>query len=114
QRGTSGGQARFRLRQIGAGDLTRGEAVARLAQRRLQDFHVVALELEQRRVAQQIHVGGGGAEQDGLLGGAQGLARGEYLALGQPRAAGGLEAIEKGLLGRQPVARNRDGPARLA
>ena len=98
QRGASGRKARFRLRQIGARDLAGGEAIARLPQRRLQDLHVVALKLEQGGVAQQIHIGGGAIEQDRLLRGAQRLARGENLPLGQPGPAGRLESVEQRLL----------------
>jgi len=112
QGGAPARKAGFRLRQIGARDLAGGEAIARLPQRRLQHPDVVALKLEQGGVAQQIHIGGGGVEQDRLLGGAQRLARGENLALGQAGPAGSLETVEKRLPGRQSVATGANGADR--
>ena len=44
------GQARLRLRHVGAGHLADGEAVPRLAQLFLQHVDVVAVEVEDRRV----------------------------------------------------------------
>ena len=113
QRRAAGRKAQFGLRQVGAGDLAGSEAVARLAQRRLQHLHVIALKLEQGGVAQQIHIGGGRIEQDRLLGGAQRLACSENLALGQPCPAGILESIEKRLGGRQTIGRDGFGADRF-
>ena len=93
-------EPRFRLRDVGARDLADIEAVAGLAQLLLQHFDVAALQIEDRGVAQQIHVSGGGVEQHGLLGDAQRLARRLHLLLGLPRAVGGLEAVEQSLLTR--------------
>ena len=86
-----------------------GEAVARLPQRHLEHIHVAALQLEDGRGLQQVHVGGGGAEQDRLLGRAQLLAGGEHLAFGLARAGRRLEAVVQGLRGGQPVGLHRDG-----
>src|SRR5207302_2703733 len=52
-----------------------------------------ALEFENGRIAQEIHIRGDGREQDRLLSGAQRLAGGEHLAFGLPRAIAGLEAV---------------------
>ena len=106
-------QARFRLRHVGAGDLAGVEAVAGLAQRHFEHVDVAALELEDRRVAEQIHVGGRGVEQDGLLGGPQGLAGGEHLALGLARAVRGLEAVEERLGDGHAGGRHGDRALRL-
>jgi hypothetical protein len=62
-----GSQPRFRLRDVGAGDLAGGEAVARLPQRHLEHVHVAALKLEDGRGLQQFHVGSGGVEERILL-----------------------------------------------
>ena len=64
----AGGQAQFRLRDVGAGHLADIEAVAGLAQLLLQHLDVAPLQIEDRRVAQQVHVGGDGVEQHGLHG----------------------------------------------
>ncbi len=86
-------EAQFRLRDVGARHLSDIEAVARLLQRCFQHVDVAALKLEDRVVAQQIHVGDHGVQQHGLLGHAQRFARGEHLRLGLPRAVAGLEAV---------------------
>src|SRR5262249_55995174 len=67
------------------------------------------LEVEDGRGLEQVDVGGGGAEQHVLLGGAQRLARGEHLALGLARAGRRLEAVEQRLRGGQPIGLHRDG-----
>ena len=95
---------RFRLRDVGAGDFADIETVAGLAQLLLQHFDVAPLQVEDRGVAQQIHVGGDGREQHLLFGDAQRLARGEHLAFGLTRAVGGLEAVEQGLRDRRAGA----------
>src|ERR1700692_2939672 len=102
--GAPGRKAGFRLRQVGARDLAGAEAIARWTQRGLQHLHVVALKLEQGGIAQQIHIGSGGIEQNRLLGGAQRLALGENLTLSQPRPARSLESVEERLAGSQSVA----------
>lgn len=61
------GNPRFRLRDVGARDLADIEAVPRLAQLLLDDLHVAALQFEDRRIAQHVHVDRGGIEQHGLL-----------------------------------------------
>jgi hypothetical protein len=105
----AGGEPRFRLRDVGARDLAGGEAVARLPQRHLEHVHVAALQLQDGRGLQQVHVGGGGAEQHVLLGRAQRLAGGKHLALGLARAGRRLEAVEERLRGGQPIGLHRDG-----
>ena len=100
----AGGELRLGLRHVGAGDLADIEAVARLAQRFVQHPHVAALHVDDRGVAQQIHVDGGGGEQHRLLHHAQRFARGRNLPFRQTGAVGGLEAVEQGLrsASRQP------------
>ena len=86
-RGAGGGKPRFRLRDVGARDFADVEAVAGLAKLLLQHLDVAALQIEDRGVADQVHVGGGGVEQHGLLGQPQRLARGGHQLLGLPRPA---------------------------
>ena len=90
-----GGQPRFRLRHVGARDLADVEAVAGLAKLLLQHLDVAALQIEDRGVADQVHVGGGGVEQHGLLGQPQRLARGRHQLLGLPGPARGPKAVEQ-------------------
>ena len=75
----AGGQPRFRLRHVGARHLADIEAVAGLPQLLLQHLDVAPLQIEDRGVAQQVHVGGDRVEQHRLLGHAQGRARGQHL-----------------------------------
>ena len=107
------GEPGFGLRDVGARDLAGGETVARLPQRHFQHVDIAALQLEDRRGLQQIHISGGGAEQHGLLGRAQLLARGEYLAFGLTRTASRLQAVEQRLSGGDPVGLHRDLALRL-
>ena len=97
------GEPRFRLRHVGARHLADVEAVAHLAQLLLQHLDVAALQIEDRGVAQQVHVGGGGGEQDVLLGQPEVLSRRRHLALRLPRAVGGHEAVEQGLRDRRAI-----------
>ncbi len=93
----AGGEPRFGLRHVGARHLADIEAVAGLAQLLLQHLDVAALEIEDRAIAQQVHVGGRGVEQDLLLGDRERRAAGRHLGLGLTRPVGGLEAVEQGL-----------------
>ncbi len=102
------GESRLRLRDVGACDLAGREAVARLPQRHFQHVHVAALQLEDGRRLQQVHVGGGAAEQHVLLGRAQRFAGGEDLALGLAGAGRRLQAVEQRLGGGEPVGLHRD------
>ena len=95
QLGAADVEARLRLRHVGGGDVAGFQPLLGLAQLLLQHLEVGALQFENAGVAQQVHVGGGGVEQHGLLDVAQRLARGEHLALGQPGAVGGLEAVQQ-------------------
>ena len=76
------GKPRLGLGDVGAGHLADVEAVARLPQLLLEDLDVVALEVEVRRVAQHVHIGGRAIEQHVLLDAAQGLARAEHERFG--------------------------------
>ena len=89
-----GGQPRFRLGDVGARHLADIEAVARLLELLGEHLNVAAIELEDRAIAQQVHVGGCGIEQDLLLGDAQSLAGGIDLAFCLAGAVGGLKAVE--------------------
>ena len=80
--GLAGGELGFRLRDIGARHRADVEALAGLLQRLLEHHGVVALDFNDGRVAQKIHVDGGGAEQHGLFHHAQRLARPRH---GSPR-----------------------------
>jgi hypothetical protein len=63
QRRSTGGKPRFRLRDVGARHFTDIEAVTRLLQLLGEHFDVAAIEIEDRLVAQQIHVRGRGVER---------------------------------------------------
>ena len=75
-----GGEARLGLRHVGAGHLADVEAIAGLTQLLLDDFDVVALQVQDGGVAQHVHVGRGGIEQDVLLAVSQRLAGAENCA----------------------------------
>ena len=105
----AGRQPRFGLGDVGARHLADIEAVARLFELLGEHFDVAAVEIEDRLVAQQIHVGGGGIEQHLLLGDAQRLARAHDLAFGLARAVGGLESVVERLrCGGADAARSRN------
>ena len=88
-----GRKAGLRLRHVGARHLAHIEAVVGLAQLLVDHFHVVALEIENGRVAQDVHVGGSGIEQRVLF------AVRERLSGAQNRTFGLLDRI----LGAKPV-----------
>ena len=92
-------KARFGLGNVGLGDFADVEAIAALAQLLLQNDDVAPVEVEQRRVAQEVHVGGGGLQQQIELGQAQRLAPGGDLAFRLPGSVRGLKAVVKGLRG---------------
>ena len=102
-----GRQPRFRLRDVGARHLADIEAVARLAQLFLQHLDVAPLQVEDRRVTQQVHVRGHRREQHRLLGHPQGLARCLHLALRLARAVGSLKAVVERLRCRHAKAARR-------
>ena len=91
------GQPRFRLCHVGARHLADREAILRLPQLLLQHLDVAALQVEDRRVTNEVHVGGRGSEQHGLLGQPQRFARRRHLLLGLAGARGGTEAVEQRL-----------------
>jgi len=97
QRRSTRGEARFGLCDVGARHLADIKAVAGLFQLLGEDFDVATIKIEDRLIAQQIHVGSGGVEKHLLLGDAQGLARAHHLAFRLPRAIGGLKSVEKRL-----------------
>ena len=83
------------MRHIGARQLADIEAIARLFQLLGEHLDVAPVEIKDRLIAQQVHVGGGGVEQHLLLGDAQRLARAIDLAFRLPGTIGGLEAVEQ-------------------
>ena len=106
---SAGGQARLRLRDVGARDLTGGEPVAGLPQRHFKDVHVAALKLEDGGGLQKIYICGGRVEQRALLGRAQHFASGEDLAFCLTGTVCGLETVEKRLGGGQAEGRHCSG-----
>jgi hypothetical protein len=76
------------LGDVGARHFTDIEAVAGLLELFGEHFDVAAIEIEDRLIAQQIHISGRGVEQHLLLGDAQRLARSCYLAFRLARAVG--------------------------
>ena len=82
--GPGGGKAGFGLGHVGPGHLADIEAVAGLAQLLVDHLDVVALQVENGRVAQHVHVGRRGIEQDVLLVVVQGLAGAEDGRFGLP------------------------------
>ena len=89
---------------VGRRHVARFEPLSGLAQLLLQHLDVAALQIEDGRVAQQVHIGHGRVEQHGLFGRAQRLARGTNLAFGLPGPIGGLEPIEEILRQRRSKA----------
>ena len=107
RRGPRAGEARLGLRDVGAGDFADVEAVLRLPQLLLQHLDVVAIEIENRRVAQHVHVIADGAEQHVLLGVAQLLARAEHRRFGLAHRIAGAVAVPEVLRHRQAIAARR-------
>ncbi len=88
------GQASFGLSDVGAGDFADLKPVASLAQLFLQNLDVVAIEVEDRGIAQHVHVRGRGIEQHVLLGVAERFARAQHLRFGLADRTAGLAGIE--------------------
>ena len=100
-------KARLRLRDVGARHFADSEAVPRLAQLFLQDVDVVAVEVENGRILQHVHIGGEARKKGVLLGVAQLLPRAEDLRLGLTDGIERPVAVEDGLVGaerRSPAA----------
>ena len=105
ERGRLGARkARLRLRHVGARHFADGEAVPRLAQLFFQHVDVVAVEAENGRILQHVHIGGEGRKKGVLLGVAQLLARAEHLRLGLTDDIERPVAVEDGLVGGDAVA----------
>ena len=105
--GARAGEARLGLRDVGSSDFADVEAVLSLPKLFLQHLDVVAVEIEDRRVAQHVHVIGERAEQDVLLGVAQLLARAEHGGFGLAHRVAGAIAVPHALGHRQAVATRR-------
>jgi hypothetical protein len=90
QRGSTRGEARFRLRDVGARHLADIKAVTSLFQLLGEHFDVATIKIKDRLIAQQIHIGSSGVEKHLLFGDAQ-------LAFRLPRAIGGLKSVEQRL-----------------
>lgn len=97
-------EARLRLGDVGPGDLADRELVARLPQLLLEHLDIVAVEIENRGVAQHVHVIGDGVEQDILFRVAQGLARAHHARLGLADRIERAIAVPQRLVDRQAVA----------
>ena len=95
QLGAANVEACLRLRHVGCGDVARLQTLVGLTQLFSQHFEVRPLQFQDAGVTQQIHVGGGGVEQHGLLDVAQRFARGKHLALREPRAVGSLKTVQQ-------------------
>ena len=108
--GLPGRKLRLRLGHVGSGHLADIEAVASLLERLLRHPHVGALDLQIRRVAQHVHIGGRSGEQHGLLHDPKPLARRRYLAFRGPSPVRRLKAVEQ-RLGRRPAGSPRRGRA---
>ena len=105
ERGRLGARkARLRLRHVGARHFADGEAVPRLAQLFFQHIDVVAVEVENGRILQHVHIGGRARKKGVLLGVAQLLARPEDLQLGLTDGIDRPVAVEDGLVGGDAVA----------
>ena len=107
------GQTRLGLRDVGTGDLADRKAVSRLAQLLLQDVNVVAIEIEDRRVAQHVHVGRDDSEQGILLSIPQLLALAENLRFGLTDGTNRFVAVKDCLVDgtRAPRIKGGDGGA---
>ena len=100
--GTRGAQLRHRrrtrgvgLRDVGAGALADFEARARRTRLLGQELQVLLGQDGDLTVANDIHVGRGGVEQDVLFGVAQALLRGAHMRLGGFDVVPGLKAVEQ-------------------
>ena len=93
----AGGELRLGLRDVGARDLADVETVLGLLQRLFEDADVALLNLDDRGVAQIVHVDGGGLQQHGLFEHPQRFARARNLALCRAGPVGGLLAVEQRL-----------------
>ena len=93
--GSPCGEPRFCLGDVSTCQLAGIIATACLLQLLGEHFDVAAIQREDRRVTQQVHVSGCGVEQDLLFGGAQSLAGGADLAFGLADAVGGLVTVEQ-------------------
>ena len=85
------------MRDVGTRHLTDIEAVARLLELLGKDLDIALVELKDRAVAQQVHVGGRSVEQHLLLGHPQRLARGVDLAFCLAGLIGSLKAVKERL-----------------
>ena len=82
--GPRAGEAGLGLRHIGSGHLADLEAVLGLAKLLLEHLDVAVAQIQDRRVAQHVHVGLRAALQHALLDVAQGFPRAEHVRFGRP------------------------------
>jgi hypothetical protein len=75
--GPRGRETGFSLGNVRPGDLADVEPILGLTQLLIDDLDVVALQVENGRVPQNVHIGRRGVEQDALLGAVQGFPRTE-------------------------------------
>ena len=101
-------KARLGLRHVRASDLADVESIAGLAELLLQNLDVVALQIENCGVPQDVHIRRGAIEKDVLLVVAQRLAGAQNLRLGLADRVLGDEPVEQVLLHLKAVtARHR-------
>jgi hypothetical protein len=89
--------ARLGLRHVSARHLAHIETIPRLLELFLQHLNVAPLQIEDRGIAQHVHVGSRPVEQRGLHSITQRLAAGQHLRLGLPRQVASAETVKHGL-----------------
>ena len=94
----AGCELRFGLRNVGARDLAHIEAIARLFERLFQNPRIAALNLDDRRIAQIIHIDGRSLQQHRLFEHPEGLALTRHTRLGLADAVRRLLAVVKRLV----------------
>ena len=100
--GAGSGKARLGLGDVRPGHFADVEAVAGLPELLLDHLDVVALQVENGGVAQDVHIGRGAVEQNVLLGGAQGFPGTEDGGFRRPDPVRGPVAVEERLIDLNP------------
>ncbi|TPV99934.1 MAG: hypothetical protein USCAAHI_00629 [Beijerinckiaceae bacterium] len=88
-------KTRFGLGDVGARHLSDNETIAGLTQLLFKNNDVVFAQIEDRGIAQNIHIGGRAIEEDVLLRVAQALARTKNIRFRLPHAVHRAVAVEK-------------------
>ena len=100
--GPGGGKARLGLGNVRPGHFADVEAVAGLPELFVDHLDVVALQVENGGVAQDVHIGRRAIEQNALLGGVQGFPRTEDGGFRRPDPVRGPVAVEERLIDLDP------------